>query len=143
MFHYHVTVTHVAPVAEGSPLHCHLTLSVLMNLRKDVTHIQWNILFEIHLFSVICILLCCLTVVVIWHCSIWKKRFIYFFKLSPKSNQDFICYWIWVKPLCKSLITAIEALLKFTVFAFSSTSILNSSVRGTDTMASKSLFLEH
>ena len=36
-------------------------------------------------------------------------------KLSPKSNQGFICDWIWVKPLCKSIITTKEALLRITV----------------------------
>ena len=35
--------------------------------------------------------------------------------LSPKSNQDFFWDWIWVKPLCKSIIATKEALLRFTV----------------------------
>ena len=39
-------------------------------------------------------------------------------KLSPKSNQGFICYWIWVKPSCKNIITTKEALLRFTVVSF-------------------------
>ena len=62
-------------------------------------------------------------------------------KVSPKSNRGFICNWIGVKPLCKSIITMKEALLRFTMFAFSGTLILNGSARGIDTMASKSLFL--
>ena len=50
-----------------------------MNLRKDVTHIQWNIHFEIHLFSVICIFLCFMTAVIYYlavfcHCSIKTKK---------------------------------------------------------------------
>ena len=39
-------------------------------------------------------------------------------KLSPKSNQGFICERIWVKPLSKSMITMKESLLKFTVVLF-------------------------
>ena len=35
-------------------------------------------------------------------------------KLSPKSNLGFICECIWVKPLCKSIITTKEALLRQT-----------------------------
>ena len=50
-------------------------------------------------------------------------------KLSPKSNQGFICVWIWVKPLCKSIITTKEALLRFTVVSFSGKLIFNG-VRG-------------
>ena len=40
-------------------------------------------------------------------------------KLSPKSNQGFICEWISVKPWCKSIITTKEALLRITVVSFS------------------------
>ena len=46
-------------------------------------------------------------------------------KLSPKSNQGFICDWIWVKPSCKSIITTKEALLRFTVVSFLGKLIFN------------------
>ena len=69
--------------------------------------------------------------------------FVFKVKLSPKSKQSFICDWIWVKPSSKSINTTKDALLRFTVFAFSGTLILNRSARGIDMMASKSLFLEH
>ena len=41
-----------------------------------------------------------------------------FGKLSPKSNRGFICDWIRVKPLCKSIIMKKEALLRFTIVSF-------------------------
>ena len=53
-------------------------------------------------------------------------------KLLPKSNQGFICDWICVKPLCKSIIMTKEALLRFTVVLFSGKLIFN----GTPTQAS-------
>ena len=52
-------------------------------------------------------------------------------KLSPKSNQSFIWDWIWVKPSCESIITAKEALLRFTVVLVLGTLILNGTARGT------------
>ena len=36
-----------------------------------------------------------------------------------KSNRGFICDWIWVKSLCKCIITTKAALLRFTVVSFS------------------------
>ena len=38
---------------------------------------------------------------------------------SQKCNLCFFCECIWVKPSCKSMITTIEALLRFTIFSFS------------------------
>ena len=46
-------------------------------------------------------------------------------KLSPKSNQGFICDWICVKPLCKCIILTKEELLKFTVVSFLGKLIFN------------------
>ena len=46
-----------------------------------------------------------------------------------KSNQGFIYDWIWVKPLCKSIIAMKEALLRFTIVLFSGKLIFNG-VRG-------------
>ena len=46
-------------------------------------------------------------------------------KLSPKSNQGIICDWIWVKPLCKCIITMKEALFRFTIVLFSGKLIFN------------------
>ena len=39
-------------------------------------------------------------------------------KLVPESNQGFTCDWIWVEPLCESIIATKEALLRFTVVLF-------------------------
>ena len=46
-------------------------------------------------------------------------------KLKPKSNRGFNCDWIWVKPLCKSIITMKEALLRLTVVSFAGKLIFN------------------
>ena len=46
-------------------------------------------------------------------------------KLSQKSNQGFICDWIWVKHLCKRIITTKEALFRFNVVLFSGKLIFN------------------
>ena len=46
-------------------------------------------------------------------------------KLSPKCNLAFIYEYIWIKPLCKSIITTKEALLRFTMVSFSGKLIFN------------------
>ena len=46
-------------------------------------------------------------------------------KLSPKSDSGFLCNLIWVKPLCKSIITMKETLSRFTVILFLGKLIFN------------------
>ena len=55
-------------------------------------------------------------------------------KLSPKCNLGFFCECIGVKPLCKSIITTKEALLR-PYFRFWVKLISNASARGTFTLA--------
>ena len=52
------------------------------------------------------------------HSTLWQKTF-FEVKLSPKSHLGFICDWIWVKTLCKSICMTKEALLGFTLVSFS------------------------
>ena len=57
---------------------------------------------------------------ILWHHSVSADfSFPLKVKMSPKSNQGFICDWIWVKPSCKCIITKKEALLRFIVVSFS------------------------
>ena len=45
-----------------------------------------------------------------------KPLYVFKAKLSPKCDRGFFCERIRVKPLCKSIITMKEELLRFTVF---------------------------
>ena len=64
-------------------------------------------------------------------------------KILPKCNLGFFCECTRAKPLCKSINTMKEALLRFTVFLFSGQTHFQESATGTFTIASKSLFLKH
>ena len=61
-------------------------------------------------------------------------------KLSPKCSLSIFCECKCVRPLCKSIITTKEALLRFTVVSFSGQAHFLSA-RGTLTIASKLRFL--